>query len=321
MLNCYFARDGFLIEEMPVVNYNNATGIQILLILILLKISTHSAFAQFDIQGHRGCRGLMPENTIPGFLKAVESGVRTIEMDVVITSDNQVLVSHEPYMSHEICKGPDDKPITARSEKSHNIYLMTAAQVQEYDCGTNFLRKFPQQQKFKAQKPLLKEVIDATETFIKENGFPPVWYNIEIKSDPRGDLRFHPLPSAFADLVMQVVDAGNITSRTIIQSFDIRVLRHVKRENFQVQLALLVENLRGVKYNLKKLGFKPDIYSPYYKLLTKRNINFLHEQNIRVIPWTVNSSGDMKKLIDKGVDGIITDYPDRLITILKTEKD
>lgn len=291
--------------------------IKAIFISVIIQLSTmlHSS-AQFDIQGHRGCRGLMPENTIPAFIKALQLGVTTLELDVVITTDNKVLLSHEPFMSCEICKTPEGNMITAAEEKTHNIFRMTAANAQKYDCGEKGNSRFPEQTKMAAGKPLLSEVIDTVESYIAAYNLKPVWYNIETKCTPQGDTIFHPDPVSFADLVMQVVSSKNIESRTCIQSFDIRTLQHLHQQQSKVLLALLVENLKGVEENLKELGFAPTIYSPYYKLINNQDLKLLHSKGIRVIPWTVNDEKDMKKLIDKGVDGIITDYPDRLVNLL-----
>lgn len=281
-------------------------------IIVLQLFSISMAYSQFDIQGHRGSRGNMPENTIPAFIKAIESGVTTLELDVVITADNKVLVSHEPFMSHVICKTPEGKEILKSEEKTFNIYKMSAEQAQKFDCGEKFHPGYPDQVKMKINKPLLSEVIDTVESYIAANNLKPVWYNIETKCTPSGDTVFHPDPSSFADLVMQVVSSKNVLERTLIQSFDVRTLQHLHQLRSKVQLVLLVENLKGVEYNLINLGFAPSVYSPYYKLVNKQDIKLLHSKVIRVIPWTVNNEKDMKKLIDKGVDGIITDYPERL---------
>ncbi len=283
---------------------------------VIQLVFMNGAIAQFDIQGHRGCRGYMPENTIPSFIRAVQSGVTTLELDVVITSDNKVLVSHEPYMSHLICKTPEGNDILKAQEKSHNIYRMTAELSQKYDCGEKVHPDFPDQVKMKINKPLLSEVIDTVEKYIADNNLKPVWYNIETKCTPSGDTVFHPDPNSFADLVMQVISSKNVSDRTMIQSFDVRILQHLHQLQSKVHLVLLVENLKGVDYNLKKLGFAPGVYSPYYKLINKQDIKLLHSKVIRVIPWTVNNEKDMIRLIDKGVDGIITDYPDRLINVI-----
>jgi len=293
-----------------------AVTIKTVLISVIIQFSAMSqSQAQFDIQGHRGCRGLMPENTIPAFIKAVQLGVNTLELDVVITSDNKVLLSHEPFMSCEICKTPEGNIITAAEEKTHNIFRMTAANAQKYDCGEKGNSRFPEQTKMTVKKPLLSEVIDTVENYIAAHNLKPVWYNIETKCTPQGDTVFHPDPVSFADLVMQVVSSRNIEPRTYIQSFDLRTLQHLHQQKSKVLLVLLVENLKGVEENLKELGFAPTIYSPYYKLINKQDLKLLHSKGIRVIPWTVNDENDMKKLIDKGVDGIITDYPDKLVNL------
>ncbi len=266
----------------------------------------------FDIQGHRGCRGLFPENTIAGFIHAVDLGVTTLELDVVITSDKQVLVSHDPFMSHEICKTPEGESITISGEKAFNIYQMTVAQAQQFDCGLTINPNFPDQVKMPAVKPTLNEVIDVIENYTASKQLPAIRYNIETKCTPEGDNIFHPGPEEFSELLIRVITNKKIYSRTIIQSFDIRTLQYIKLQHTPVALSLLVENVRSVTYNLKKLGFLPDVYSPHYKLLTKRRVKSLHEKNIKVIPWTVNKQADMERLIAMGVDGIITDYPDLL---------
>ena len=271
-----------------------------------------AAKAQLDIQGHRGCRGLMPENSIEGFIHALKIGVTTLEMDVVITGDKQVLLSHEPYMSHEICLDSSGVEITSDREKNHNIYQMEMAQIRQYDCGSKFHARFPEQEKFRTTKPLLSEVIDSVESYLLSSGISAVDYNIEIKSTPETDGQFHPGPEEFAGLLLSLIEAKGLTSRTIIQSFDPRPLRYLKEIKIPVRLALLVENIKSPGWNIRRLGFKPDIYSPYFKLLSKRMVKDLRASGIKVIPWTVNDPDDMEKMMAMEVDGIITDYPDRL---------
>ena len=275
--------------------------------------------AQFDLQGHRGCRGELPENTIPAFLRAVDAGVTTLELDVVITSDHKVLVSHEPFMSHTICGAPSGEAISKKTEKSHNIYKMTSAEAVRYNCGETVNKRFPQQQLMKAGKPLLEDVIDSVENYIAAKGLAPVGYNIETKCTPEGDQIFHPGPEIFAGLLLDVVTKKNITDRTWIQSFDVRTLQYLKNSNAPVKLVLLVGNIKGVKRNIKNLGFHPDVYSPSYRLVRKKDITWLHAQNIRIIPWTVNSHHAMLRLKRMGVDGIITDYPTQMKTYLEAE--
>ncbi len=271
---------------------------------------------EFDIQGHRGWKGLMPENSIPGFLKAVELGVDTLEMDVVITQDDQVIVSHEPYMSGKICFDRMGQEIPEGSEKAFNIYRMNYEEVQLYDCGSKPLDDYPHQEKLPTTKPLLTDVIQAADSYSQQKGLTPINYNIEIKSRPEWDGIYHPKPDRFARLVLDAIQQEGITARTTIQSFDQRSLRAVKTLGTNVKTAYLINNALSPEQNLVGLGFEPDIYSPQHALVNEEMLKILHGRGIKVIPWTVNDSKDMKRLIELGVDGIISDYPDRLIKVV-----
>ena len=274
-------------------------------------ISTSSYSQEFDLQGHRGARGLLPENTIPGMMKALELGVTTIEMDVVITADKQVLISHEPWMNPGICLDPEGNKIENKRGKEFNIYNMTYEQVRGFDCGSIGNSRFPEQQKISTSKPLLKDAILKVEEHIRLTTKYPVHYNIEIKSSEKTDNEYHPDPDLFSELVFNTVNNLLSWDRVIIQSFDERILRHWNVKYPEVKLAYLIEGIKGTKENLKVLGFKPSIYSPYFKLIKKDDIDFLHSQGIEVIPWTVNEKMDMSMLKEWGVDGLITDYPNR----------
>ena len=147
----------------------------------------------------------MPENTIPAFLKALDLGVNTLEMDVVITKDRKVLLSHEAFMSSEICLDSLGQAIPDSLAKFLNIYEMTVEEAQKYDCGSKHFARFPKQQNQKAIKPLLSTVIDTVEAYIAAKNLSPVFYNIETKSVPKGDDRYHPKPDEFARLLLEVV--------------------------------------------------------------------------------------------------------------------
>jgi glycerophosphoryl diester phosphodiesterase len=266
---------------------------------------------KFDLQGHRGARGLKPENSIPGFLLALDSGVTTIEMDLAITKDKQIIVSHEPWMAAAICLKPNNTSISPREEKKLNIYQMTYEEVKQFDCGSKGNAKFPEQQKLKVAKPLLADVIVAVENHIKNYSQYEVDYNIEIKTSPEGDKKFHPTPEEFSDMVYNLLDQYLPLERVIIQSFDFRVLKYWHEKYPEIRLAALVENTKSIYRNLSELGFNPSVYSPYFELLEKEDIQYLQKQKIRVIPWTVNEIEDIRKIKQMGVDGLITDYPDR----------
>lgn len=288
-------------------------------LLVLCMITT--AFAQdtptvFDLQGHRGCRGLMPENTVPAFLKALDLGVTTLELDVVISKDRQVVVSHEPYFNAAFSIAPDGKPVDKKEQKSLVLYQMNYADIKRYDVGSNGNPAFPEQQKTKTYKPLLSEVIDQAEAYRKAKKLPAFSYNIEIKSEPSEYDKSQPEPAAFCDLVQAILKAKLPAERIIIQSFDFATLQYWQQQaqagNYiSVRLAALVENMRSPEKNIEELGFKPAIYSPYYRLLSQDKIARMHEQGIKVVPWTVNERDDMKRLKEWGVDGLISDYPNR----------
>lgn len=255
----------------------------------------------------------MPENTIPAFIRALELGVTTLELDVVISKDSQVVVSHEPFLSATICTNPDGEAIARAEEKQHNLYQMTYDEIRRSDCGSLTHPRFPKQEKIAAYKPLLTEVIDSVERYLQEHDRPPVWYNIETKSSKSGDGVFHPAPAEFVRLLLEVVWEKGIAERTIVQSFDVRTLQEAKQQAPELPQALLIENRRGIRKNLEKLGYTPKIYSPYFKLVDQKLRDYTQENGMRLIPWTVNRPQDIKKMLRLDVDGIISDYPDRVV--------
>ena len=291
-------------------------------LVVTVKTEAQYSTPKFDVQGHRGARGLMPENTIPAFLLALDSGVTTIELDLAVTKDGQLVVSHEPWMNANICLDPSGQPIDPKKEINFNIFQMKYEDVKLWDCGSKGNQQFPEQQKMKTFKPLLTNVITAVEDHIKSYSRYEVDYNIEIKSDPKGDNLFHPTPEVFSDQVIKTLDEYLPMQRVIIQSFDFRVLRYIHKRYPRVRLAALIENTKSIDANLTDLGFIPDIYSPAWQLLNAQRVKYLHTkkpltprngngQILRVIPWTVNEIKDMQNLKMMGVDGIITDYPNR----------
>jgi glycerophosphoryl diester phosphodiesterase len=282
--------------------------------VILFMSCKHPATQKFDLEGHRGCRGLMPENTIAAMLKAIDLHVNTLEMDVVITADQKVVVSHEPFFSHEITTLPGGDTIEAKNEWQYNIFHMTYDSVKLYDVGLKPHPRFPSQQKMKAVKPLLADLIDAVEAYLIKTNEPKVFYNIEIKSLDSSDHVYHPAPEEYVDLLMKVIDEKKIEDRVIIQSFDIRSLKIVSQKYPAMKLSLLIDvgHQIPLKEFKKALGFQPAIISPEYSLITQQITDALHKENIQIIPWTVNDIEAAKKLYQIGVDGIITDYPDRI---------
>ena len=261
-----------------------------------------------DKQGHRGARGLMPENTIPAMLHALDLGVTTLEMDLVISKDEQVVVSHDPYFHHNITTGPGGQTFTKGEGEKLLLYTMPYDSIRKYDVGTKPHPDYPRQKKMAVHKPLLAALLEATETYKASKPF----YNIEIKSKKENDGKKHPPIERFVDLAMAVVQEKGIAARTTIQSFDPRALQVLHRKYPSQTASLLIEgdDRRGLDQQLQELGFTPQVYSPHYSLVTRELVDACHNKKMRIIPWTVNRIEEMKRLITLGVDGIITDYPD-----------
>ena len=285
--------------------------LSILVFLIQMNAAAQVYNPKFDVQGHRGARGIMPENTIPAFMAALDLGVTTLEMDLAVTKDKQLVVSHEGYMSAAIALDSLGKPIKEKAELKHNIYKMNYKDVAKYDVGTKPNERFPEQAKMKVSKPLLTDVIITVENYVKGHAMYEVDYNIEIKSEPSTDGKFHPNVKEFSELVFQTIDQYLPWERVVIQSFDFRVLKYWHQNHPGVRLAALVDNLKTIEENIGALGFTPAIYSPEYHLMSKEEIRTCQQKKMRVIPWTVNDVKEMEELKAWGVDGIITDYPNR----------
>jgi len=274
------------------------------------KPQNTQAMSSFDKQGHRGCRALMPENTIPAMLRALELGVTTLETDAVITKDSQVILSHEPFFNHEITTRPNGAAVTEAEEKSLNIYHMNYSEVLRYDVGLKSHPRFPLQKKMAVSKPLLATMIDSAEAYCRRHGRPLPTYNIETKTNPATDGLYHPGPEAFVDRLVNVIESRGIGARVIIQSFDVRTLQYLHKHYPRFRTALLIEDFDKRDFNtqLQRLGFTPTIYSPHYSLATQALVDSCHQRNIKIIPWTVDEAA-MKELVRIGVDGIITDDP------------
>ena len=270
-----------------------------------------SAAGDFDKQGHRGCRGLMPENTILAMLKALDLGVTTLEMDICFSKDKKALLSHEPFFNHEITTTPDGSFITEKEEKNYNLFKMDYSAIVKYDVGQKQHPRFMQQEKIKAVKPLLTDVFDAVKNYMMTARRPYPFFNIETKTMPATDNVFHPAPEEFVELLMKVITEKQMQDFVIIQSFDFRTLQYLHKKYPAIKTALLIEDYdkRTVEEQLNTLGFTPTIYSPAYSLATAVVLSKCHQQNIKIIPWTVNDKKEIERLKALGVDGIISDYP------------
>lgn len=307
---------------------------------------TGAVFGQqkLDVQGHRGGMGLMPENTIAAMLNGVKLGVKTLELDVVISSDGKVVVSHDPYMSADFMLKPDGSEITKKEQTGMALFQMTYDSISHFDAGLKPHALFPQQVRMKTHKPLLSELIDSVETYVKKNKLKPVYYNIETKISPAGDGIYNPSPEVFVNTLMDVLHTKNVGNRITIQSFDVRTLQILhktqpklklsllafgkmdlstelkkagmdKENEEKVKQAILAYGKGGIDEDLKKLGFTPDIYSPHFSSVDAEMVKKAHEKKMLILPWTVDEEKDMIALGKLGVDGIISNYPDRLIQL------
>lgn len=317
-----------------------------ILVIAAAVLAANATFAQqkLDVQGHRGGMGLMPENTIASMINGVKVGAKTLELDVLITKDGKVVVSHDPYMSADIMLKPDGSEITKEEQMKMPLYSMTYDSIARFDAGSKPHPHFPNQAKLKTHKPLLTDLIDSVETYVKKNKLKPVYYNIETKSSKMGDGVYNPAPEEFVAKMMEVLRAKKLGKRLTIQSFDVRTLQILHKTDPKVKLSLLVfgkmdpsvelkkvgltpedeKKIKaaiaaygpgGIDADLKKLGFTPDVYSPYYTSVDKAMVEKAHAMKMEVLPWTVDEVKDMKALGDLGVDGIISNYPDRLVEL------
>jgi glycerophosphoryl diester phosphodiesterase len=314
--------------------------------IVMCMLVSATAFSQqkLDVQAHRGGMALMPENTIPAMLNAVKLGAKTLELDVVISADGKVVVSHDGYMSAAFMTKPDGTEITKEEEKNLSLFQMSYDSISRYQSGIKTHPMFPAQMKLVTHKPLLSDLIDSVEAYVKVNKLKPVYYNIETKCSPMGDGKYNPSPAIFVQSMMEVINQKGIKKRVIIQSFDVRTLKILHETEPALKLALLVqgkmnlteEQLKkyglsakevedyfkqlstkkvGLEGDLENLGFVPAIYSPYYTGVDAEMVKKAHEKKMQILPWTVDKEEDMIALGKLGVDGIITNSPDILIKL------
>ena len=270
------------------------------------KSKTH-----IEIHGHRGCRGLMPENTLQAFEYAINLGVDVLELDIAITKDNEVIISHEPFISRKICYNPKGKKIPKAMDMQYNLYNMAFNEIQQFDCGLKLNKDYPNQKKVKAYKPLLIELFK-----LKTTKKSDVRFNIEIKSKPEYYGVFTPQPNEYVKLIFDEINKHNMFNSLNLQSFDLNILEEIKKQSPKTKVALLVDKDESIAAKRKALSYKAEIISPYYKLLDKPTVQNLKADHFKVIPWTVNTTSAMQQMISCNVDGIITDFPNRLIELL-----
>jgi glycerophosphoryl diester phosphodiesterase len=306
----------------------------LLAFLLLAALPAHA----FDLQGHRGARGLAPENTLEGFTLALSIGVTTLELDLAMTRDDVLVVSHDRRLNPDHTRGPDGRFLDAQGPA---IRSLTLAEVQRFDVGrlkprSNYASTFPEQKAADgARIPALTEVFD----LVKHANADHVRFNIETKITPTSGAET-PDPDIFAAALARAIREAGLTSRATIQSFDWRTLKAMQRvapEIARVCLTAEVLNFDTVKRG--EAGPSPwlagldiddfsgsvprlvqaagcAVWSPLHRNARADDVKAAQALGLKVIPWTVNERADMEKLIVLGVDGIITDYPDRLRAVM-----
>ena len=264
----------------------------------------------FDLQGHRGARGLAPENTLPAFAAALEIGVTTLELDTGVTKDGVVVIHHDRRLNPDIARGPDGRWVEAPAPLIHEL---TFEQLRRYDVGrlrpgSKNAVEFPEQQPVDgARVPRLAELFD----LVQKSGDASVRFNIETKISPQAPREtLAPEPFALA-LIAEIRKAG-MESRTSIQSFDWRTLKVVEREAPAIATVYLTGRRREGSQPRAVHAAGGRIWSPNYQEMDSASVVEARALGLRVIPWTVNEPTAVERVLDLGLDGLITDFPDRV---------
>jgi len=296
-----------------------------------LWMATMTSASAFDLQAHRGGRGLTPESTLAGFRNAISLGVTTLETDLAVTKDDVLVLSHEPRLNPDLVRGPGGKWLDGWGPA---IHALTLAELKTYDIGrlnpaTQYARQFPQQKPSDGERfPTLAELYAMAG--------PRIRFNIETKIDPtKPDQTVDPVH--FAELTVAAIRAAKMQKRTTLQSFDWRTLVEAKRLAPEIEtVCLTIESAemntlsprpspwlagldaRNPKASVLQLARMAGCaaWSPFWRNVTSANVVEAHALGLKVIPWTVNDPAEMKRLIDIRVDGLITDYPDRGLAVL-----
>ena len=261
-----------------------------------------------DLQGHRGARGLLPENTLPAFERAIALGVTTLELDVGVTRDDVVVIHHDRTLNPDLARGADGQWVRAPAPAIHSLSF---AELQRYDVGrlrpgSEYAGRLPHQQAIDgARIPRLTDLFSMAKN---------VRFNIETKISPEAPHETL-APEPFARALIAEVRRAGVERRTTIQSFDFRTLKVIEREAPEIATAYLTSRRYPDPAKVHEAGAR--IWSPDYTVLNEQVVSAARKLNLKIIPWTVNEPGDIARMLALGVDGIISDYPDRVLAELK----
>jgi glycerophosphoryl diester phosphodiesterase len=254
------------------------------------------------VHGHRGARAMRPENTLPAFEYAIGIGVDVLEMDLAVTKDNVLVISHDPRLNAPVCKGPAG---------SNVIHELTLAQVKQWDCGAVRNPGFPTQQPVPGTRmPTLDEVL----ALAPRGKFE---FNIETKIFP-GHPELTPAPEVFAQLLLDALRRHKVEARTIVQSFDFRTLHAMKKLDPAIRLSALCKPDDEDYVSVAKRS-GAGIVSPTFQTVTPEKVKAAHAAGLQVVPWTPNQAEDWEKMTGAQVDAIISDNPAALIGWLKSK--
>ena len=284
-------------------------------LLPLILLTACQSKPVIDVQAHRGGAGLMPENTIPAMQNALDLGVNTLEFGLHRSHDGQVVVAHDSYFHPRYSTRPDGS-LSQEEDPKEYLYTMPYDSIAKYDVGQRFVERWPGQAKMAVSKPLASDLIDFAESYAKK----PVNYNIEIKSWPgEGEGTLWPEYHVFCDTCVPLLLSKNLGKRLIVQSFDTRALNYMHAQWPELTLSYLTEDYDGgdIEALLQNLDFIPQWWSPESSVVTAENVAWCHAHGIGVVPWTVDDPAEMLRLVDCGVEAIISNYPDLLIETVR----
>jgi len=257
---------------------------------ILMPMPRQSGRLGIQVHGHRGARAKRPENSIPAFQYAIEQGADAIEMDLAVTKDNAVIISHDPILGPPLCAGPSPQAV---------IRELTLAEVRQWDCGAAMPG---------TRIPTLDEVLQLA-------GQGDFDYNLEIKSFPEHP-EYAPPPDEFAGLVLAAIRRHSLGRRTIVQSFDFRTLVAMRKQAPEIPLSALTEDDPRDFAAIAQSAGGTEMVSPHFALITPEKVKAAHNQGLRIMAWTANTPAAWAALAHAGVDAIITDDPAALIAYL-----
>lgn len=279
--------------------------------IVIFMSGIASANPHIEVQGHRGARGSRPENTLPAFEFAIENGVDTLELDIAVSKDGQLVISHDPELTPERCLDPSGNKL----KEPIYIHTLDYDEIKKYDCGTLGNERFPKQVAVPhTPKPRLVDLFEMVEKSDLP-GAKTVHFNIETKIYPsKPDIT--PAPYEFSKMIIDLARKHHMISRMILQSFDDRTLMAAKKIEPKVVTSMLTSD-NHIDYVAVAKKAHADIISCDHEWILADDVKNLHKAGIKVLPWTVNDPKDWDYLISIGVDGIISDYPKELSDYLK----